>query len=346
MLRPNAGAVEDDLGEEPEAEAGGEQTASDGSVQWAVLRCGRRGQARVGGQGSGRLGRTSCGDDRGRVAGSARPAARAMARWPGDRPGRTLRPDRGRATRAGGRPSWRRPSTELLDDARAARSAARSGSSTSGPGTGQLGARRRGALAGRLDRRRRRLGGDGARWPTRRPTGAARRAAPDAVQLGGRVRRRAAVRRRRRSTRRCRRSSSSSSRTGRARLREARRVLRPGGVAGLRLVAGRTIGVFAPDAIFDEVLDDFGIDAREGDGRSRRHARRSSGRRASCAAPGSRSHAPGQAASSTAFTVDGYIAFLTEFDEETLFAELEPDVRERLLATLRDAPDGAVSPSR
>ena len=36
------------------------------------------------------------------------------------------------------------------------------------------------------------------------------------------------------------------------------------------------------------------------------------------------------------FTVDGYIAFLVEFDEETLFAELEPDLRERLIATLRE----------
>ena len=35
------------------------------------------------------------------------------------------------------------------------------------------------------------------------------------------------------------------------------------------------------------------------------------------------------------FTVDGYIAFLTEFDEETLFAELEPDLRKRLSTTLR-----------
>jgi hypothetical protein len=35
------------------------------------------------------------------------------------------------------------------------------------------------------------------------------------------------------------------------------------------------------------------------------------------------------------FTVDGYVAFLTEFDEETLFAELDPNVRKRVLVTLR-----------
>ena len=36
------------------------------------------------------------------------------------------------------------------------------------------------------------------------------------------------------------------------------------------------------------------------------------------------------------FSVEGYIAFLVEFDEETLFAELEPDLRERLIATFRE----------
>ena len=43
------------------------------------------------------------------------------------------------------------------------------------------------------------------------------------------------------------------------------------------------------------------------------------------------------------FTVDGYIEFVTEFDEETLFAELEPELRERLV---RPAPDTAARASR
>jgi len=34
--------------------------------------------------------------------------------------------------------------------------------------------------------------------------------------------------------------------------------------------------------------------------------------------------------------VDGYVEFLAKFDEETLFEELEPDVRRRLESTLRD----------
>ncbi len=35
------------------------------------------------------------------------------------------------------------------------------------------------------------------------------------------------------------------------------------------------------------------------------------------------------------FTVDGYVAFLREFDEETLFDELDPELRERLTGELR-----------
>jgi hypothetical protein len=45
------------------------------------------------------------------------------------------------------------------------------------------------------------------------------------------------------------------------------------------------------------------------------------------------------------FPVDRYLAFLTEFDEETLFAELDPDVRERVVTTLRDRL-GALSPDQ
>ena len=35
------------------------------------------------------------------------------------------------------------------------------------------------------------------------------------------------------------------------------------------------------------------------------------------------------------FSVDDYIAFLSEFDEQTLFEEMDPDVRKRLIGTLR-----------
>ena len=35
------------------------------------------------------------------------------------------------------------------------------------------------------------------------------------------------------------------------------------------------------------------------------------------------------------FTVEGYIEFVRDFDEQTIFAELEPDVHERLVRRLR-----------
>jgi ubiquinone/menaquinone biosynthesis C-methylase UbiE len=116
-------------------------------------------------------------------------------------------------------------------------------------------------------------------------------------------------------------------------LREARRVLRSGGsLAYVSWLADDR--AFKPDLIFDDVLEDLGIGAREGDGRSGdlpsveraagelRHA----GFAGVVAQAGRLEHR---------FTVDGYIGFLSEFDEDTLFDELSPDLRERLLSELR-----------
>ncbi len=117
-------------------------------------------------------------------------------------------------------------------------------------------------------------------------------------------------------------------------LREARRVVRPGGV--LAYVSWlRDSRAFTPDLVFDEVLESFDIPGREPDGRSGDlpSVARAAGelRRAGfaevTAEPDLLEHA---------FTVDGYVAFLTQFDEETLFDELEPELREQLLATLRE----------
>ena len=117
-------------------------------------------------------------------------------------------------------------------------------------------------------------------------------------------------------------------------LREARRVLKPG--ATLAYVSWlEDDRLFAPDATFDDVLDEFDFEERAGDGRSGDipSVERAAGelRRAGfsdvTARRGMLEHR---------FSVEGYIAFLVEFDEETLFAELEPDLRERLIATLRE----------
>lgn len=117
-------------------------------------------------------------------------------------------------------------------------------------------------------------------------------------------------------------------------LREARRVIRPGGV--LAYVSWlQDDRAFTPDLIFDEVLESLGIGGREADGRSgdlpsvERAARelRRAGFAGVAAEPDVLEHR---------FSVDGYLAFLSEFDEESLFDELDPGVRDRLLATMRE----------
>ena len=116
-------------------------------------------------------------------------------------------------------------------------------------------------------------------------------------------------------------------------LREARRVLRTGG--SLAYVSWlQDDRAFEPDTVFDDVLDDLGIGARAGDGRSGDlpSVDRAAGelRRAGFAGV----HAEAGLLEHR-FTVEGYICFLSEFDEETLFDELDPGLRGRLLTALR-----------
>jgi SAM-dependent methyltransferase len=117
-------------------------------------------------------------------------------------------------------------------------------------------------------------------------------------------------------------------------LREIRRVLQPGARFAYVtwLVDERA---FAPDRIFDELLDEAGFEdeidpPRTGDIPSVERAA-SELRRA-----GFRDVEASAEMLDYAFTVDGYISFLTEFDEEALFEEMGRSERRRFLATFRE----------
>jgi ubiquinone/menaquinone biosynthesis C-methylase UbiE len=120
-------------------------------------------------------------------------------------------------------------------------------------------------------------------------------------------------------------------------LREARRVLRTGGRFAF-VTWLQDERVFIPDRVFDEVLDELGVETgepevRSGDlpsvDRTANELRRAGFR--DVAAEGSwLAHA---------FTVEGYLAFMTEFDEASLFDEMERRFRQRVLHRLRERLD-------
>jgi len=117
-----------------------------------------------------------------------------------------------------------------------------------------------------------------------------------------------------------------------AALREARRVLRRGGqIAWVSWLTGG--GSFRGDQVVDDVFDEFGFDPPEPDGRSgdiasqgsAATATRQAGFRAVRATAGELEHQ---------WDAQSYTAFISQFDEESLFAELEEDERRRLEARL------------
>ena len=116
-------------------------------------------------------------------------------------------------------------------------------------------------------------------------------------------------------------------------LRDARRVLRHGGTLGYVswLADDRA---FAPDADFDGALEEIGIGAREWDDRPGDLASvggaaaqlRRAGFSAVVAQAGLLEHP---------FDIDGYVGFMTQFDEEDLISSLEPGERDSFIADFR-----------
>jgi SAM-dependent methyltransferase len=117
-------------------------------------------------------------------------------------------------------------------------------------------------------------------------------------------------------------------------IREAHRVLRPGGTLAYVswLAEDRA---FRPDIEFDDVLDEIGVGARLPDDRPG-DIPDVAGAAAQMRRAGFRDVDAARRELEHPFSVDGYVRFMTEFDEEDLVSSLEPEQRERLVGSLRE----------
>jgi ubiquinone/menaquinone biosynthesis C-methylase UbiE len=117
-----------------------------------------------------------------------------------------------------------------------------------------------------------------------------------------------------------------------AAMREARRVLRPGGIfAWVAWLAGEA--PFRADQVANEVLDDYGFDPPEAGARGGEPPSVEAAAAATRRAGFSEVTAHESALVHT-WTAASYLAFFTEFDEATLFAELDPGERSRIVRDL------------
>jgi SAM-dependent methyltransferase len=116
-------------------------------------------------------------------------------------------------------------------------------------------------------------------------------------------------------------------------IREVRRVLRPGGL--FSWVSWLAHGaIWPPDIDFDDALEDVGEEPREWNDRP--------GDLSDTAAAAAQMRRAGFADVTAVsamlvhgFTIDGYVGFMAEFDEEDLVQGMEPELRSRFETALR-----------
>jgi len=119
-----------------------------------------------------------------------------------------------------------------------------------------------------------------------------------------------------------------------AALREVRRVLAPGGTFAW-VTWQRTERAFEPDRVANGVLDEFGFDPPEADARPGDVASAAAAALAMRRA-GFRDVTAWSSELTFAWDANGYLEFLTEFDEASLFADLDPEERATIEARILD----------